>query len=126
MVWYPSVEDITCLNMLALDLSDDKHPHKLLGAREGIQAILDKVVREEEKGLTYQAALLTKELVLYHPFASGNHRTAYAAAKSFLRRNGKRLRIERFREAYPFIKDLERRSIEEIQEWIERGEKLLI
>ncbi len=87
---------------------------------------MDKVVREEEKGLTYQAALLMKELVLYHPFASGNHRTAYAAAKSFLRRNGKRLRIERFREAYPFIKDLERRSIEEIQEWIERGEKLLI
>jgi len=126
MVWYPSVEDIICLNMLALDLSDDKHPHKLLVSPKGIQAILNKVIREEEKGLTYQAALLMKELVLYHPFASGNHRTAYGVAMSFLRRNGKRLKIERFREAYSFVKDLERRTVQEIQEWIERGGQLLI
>jgi prophage maintenance system killer protein len=121
MVWYPSVDDIICLNVLALDLSDDKHPHKLLGVSEGIQAILDKVIREEARGLTYQAALLMKELVMLHPFAGGNHRTAYAAAKSFLRRNGRRLRIDRFSKAYPFIKDLENRSVGEIQDWIEHG-----
>jgi len=47
---------------LALDLSDDKHPHKLLGSPDGIHVIVSKVVQEEGKGVAYQAALLMKEL----------------------------------------------------------------
>ena len=123
MVWYPSVEDIVCLNMLSLSMTSDKHPFKLLGSHKGIQAIIESVMKEEEKGLSYQAAYLMKALVNYHAFGGGNHRTAYATIYSFLERNGKRLRVSNWNEAYPFIKNIERRSIEEVRRWIEHGQK---
>jgi len=123
MVWYPSVDDIICLNILVLDMTGDKHPYKLLGSREGIHAIIERVRREESKGPIYQAALLMKELVNRHPFDGANHRTAYAAAKSFLVRNGKRLQVKRWEDAYPFIRNVETCSIEKIQRWIERGQE---
>jgi prophage maintenance system killer protein len=53
--------------------------------------------------------------------AGANHRTAYGLAKMFLRRNGKRLRVDDFKNAYPFIKNVGAKSIREIQEWIEHG-----
>lgn len=123
MIWYPSVDDIICLNILVLDMTDDKHPHRLLGSREAIQVIIDKVRKGENRGLTYQAALLMKELAGQHVFDGANHRTAYAAARSFLLRNGRQLRIKRWTEAYPFIKSVETRSIEEIKRWIEHGQE---
>jgi len=42
-------------------------------------------------------------------------------AKMFLRRNGRRLRISDFGSAYPFIKNVGIKDIDEIREWIERG-----
>ncbi len=120
-VRYPSVDDVIDMNIFALDLSGDKHPHKLLGSRERIQAIIQKVKTEEIKGLTYQAALLMKELVSAHIFDGGNHRTAYGIAKMFLRRNGRRLRVLNWGDGYAFIKDLRSKPIEEIREWIEHG-----
>lgn len=52
MVWYPEVEDVVCVNIEVLDLTNDRHPHKLLGSRRGIQIIIDKVKNREESGLT--------------------------------------------------------------------------
>ena len=75
----------------------------------------------EGKGLTHQAAVLLKEMVRLHAFGSGNHRTGFLVACLFLKRNGRRMRIERFGDAYVFIKDIENKSVEQIQEWIERG-----
>jgi len=125
LVWYPSVDDIVCLNILALDMTGDRHPHKLLGSRKGIKSIIDAVRQEEDRGLAYQAAVLMKRLTGKHAFAGGNHRTAYLTAKSFIVRNGRRFRIDNFEEAYPFIKNLETTSIEEIKRWIEHGEESL-
>lgn len=121
MLWYPSVDDIICANAIAIDLGGDKHPPRLRGSREGIQRVTDLVKREEGRGLIYQAALLLKELSGRHFFDGGNHRTAYLVAKSFLFMNGKRLRVDRLEEAYPFIKNVESRSVEEIERWIEHG-----
>ena len=121
MIWYPSVDDVIDANILSLDLSGDKHNPKLLGSRKGIQAVLEEVKAAEEKGLTYQAALLMKRLVYRHFFDSGNHRTAYALAKMFLRRNGRRLRVTRFEQSYEFIRRIGTEEIEEIQEWVEHG-----
>jgi len=123
MVWYPSVDDIICLNVLVLDMTGDKHPYKLLGSHEGIQAIIEEAKQQEGRGLTYQAAVLLKRLSGHHPFSGGNHRTAYVVAKSFLLRNGKRLRVRDWDRAYPFIKNVENRTIEEIQRWIEHGQE---
>jgi prophage maintenance system killer protein len=79
------------------------------------------VAQAESKGLTYQAAMLMKELAELHAFDGGNHRTAFVVTVLFLRQNGKRMKIGRFGDAYAFIRDLESKSIEQIQEWIERG-----
>jgi len=122
MVWYPSVDDIVCLNILVLEMTGNRHPHRLLGSREGLQAVIEEVRREEARGLTYQAALLMKELAGLHAFAGGNHRTAYATAKSFLLRNGRHIRVKDFLDAYLFVKNIEYRSLDEIQQWIEQGE----
>jgi len=94
----------------------------MLGSREGLQAVIDKVRREEARGLTHQAALLMKELAGLHAFAGGNHRTAYATAKSFLLRNRRHIRIKDFLDAYSFVKNIEYRGLNEIQQWIEREE----
>jgi hypothetical protein len=94
-VWYPSVDDIADINITALDIGRDKHPHRLLYPRSGVQAVIDRVRASEDRGLNYQAALMIKELARSHLFAGGNHRTAYLVAKCFLRRNGKRFKVAR-------------------------------
>jgi len=121
LVWYPSVDDVIDANILSLDLSGDRHNPRLIGSRKGIQTVLDEAKDAEEKGLSYQAALLMKRLIYRHFFDSGNHRTAYAIAKMFLRRNGRRLSVARFEEAYEFIRGIGAKEIEEIQRWIEHG-----
>jgi len=122
MTWYPSVEDIVDANITVLDISADRHPHKLLVIPEAIQSIIDRMVEVEGKGLTWQAAYLMKELVNLHAFDGGNHRTAYLVAKMFLRRNGKRLSVDRLDSAYLFISHIQLKTVEQVQDWIEHGE----
>ncbi len=121
-VWYPSLDDIVFTNfgVVSLDL-DDKHPHRLLISSEGIQAILAHVRESEAQGIIYQAAQLMSELVRLHPFAGGNHRTAYIAACVFLKRNGRHPKVDRFKDGYAFIKDLQNKTLQQIQEWLEHG-----
>ncbi len=118
MVWYPTVDDIVCLNILALDMSRDPHPHKLIGSTQGIKVKIEQAIQREHMGLVHQAAFLIRELAGLHVFAGGNHRTAYAVGKSFLIRNGRRLRAVSWEAAYPFIKNVELRTVAEIEEWI--------
>lgn len=103
MVWYPSADDAIDMNINALDLSGDKHPYKMLGSEKRIQVILDSVREEESKGLSYQAVLIMKAFASAQVFAGGNHRTGYSLGKMFLRRNGRRLKVSYFQNAYPFI-----------------------
>jgi prophage maintenance system killer protein len=122
MTWYPSVEDIIDANITVLDIGGDKHPHRLLLRAEAIQGVIDRIAEAEGRGLVYQGAFLMKELVNLHAFDGGNHRTAYLVTKMFLRRNGERLRIEHLDRAYLFISQIETKTVEQIQEWIEHGE----
>jgi len=122
MTWYPSVEDIIDANITVLDISVNKHPHKLLVAPQAIQSVIDRVIEVEKKGLMCQAAYLMKGLVTLHAFAGGNHRTAYLVAKMFLRRNDKRLTVDRLDMAYLFISQIETKTVEQVQDWIEHGE----
>lgn len=98
-----------------------KHPHKLLISPQGIQSVIDRIRTMEEMGITCQAAHLMQELVRLHPFAGGNHRTAYVIAGVFLLRNGRHFKTDRFEDAYLFIRDVGSKSIQEIQKWIEHG-----
>lgn len=122
MTWYPSVEDVIDANITVLDISADKHPHKLLVIPQAIQSVIDRMIEIENKGLTCQAAYLMKELANLHAFDGGNHRTAYLVAKMLLRRNDKRLTVDRLDSAYLFISHIETKTIEQVQDWIEHGE----
>jgi len=122
MTWYPSVEDVIDANITVLDIGADKHPHKLLVIPQAIQSVIDRMIEIENKGLTCQAAYLMKELANLHAFDGGNHRTAYLVAKMFLRRNDKRLTVDRLDSAYLFISHIETKTIEQVQDWIEHGE----
>jgi len=115
------VDDVVCTNINVLDMTGDKHSSKVIMSLEGIQTIIDKVKKEEKKGLLYQTTFLMKELVCYHAFASGNHRTAYIVGKTFLYMNGRKFKRNNLEKAYPFIKDIEHRSIQEIERWIKHG-----
>lgn len=121
MTWYPSVDDVIDANIIALDVSGDKHPHRLSVSRKAIESIIDGVRAEEHKGLTYQAARLMRDLIRFHPFDGGNHRAAYLVVKMFLWRNGMRLRVEGFEAAYSFIRGVRDKTIEEVRDWIEHG-----
>jgi hypothetical protein len=94
---------------------------QLLGTREGIQSLLDYIKGDEAMGLTFQTAELMQMIAMRHLFDGANHRTGYAVAKVFLMRNGRHLRVNDFDKAYPFIKNIGNKNIDEIQEWIEHG-----
>lgn len=121
MVWYPSVDDVVDVNVGIIDATRDKHPHKLLLLPLAIESVLGRVRQIESRGIMRQAAVLMKELVGLHPFAGGNHRTAYIVAKLFLRRNGQRPRVARLEDAYAFIGEIERKRVEEVEEWLKYG-----
>jgi death-on-curing family protein len=121
MVWYPSVDDVVDVNVGVVDATRNKHPHGLLVSPLAIESVLERVRRVESEGTIRQAAQLMRELVVLHPFAGANHRTAYIVVKLFLRRNGRRPRIARLEGAYAFIGDLETKTVEEIEEWLKHG-----
>ncbi len=118
MVWYPLVDDIIEINKLALEESQDKHPHRLKSTHQGLQSLIDRIKKNEDCGLTYQAAQLMKDLLARHAFDNANHRTAYETARIFLRRNGVKVRTVQVEVAVPFVKSLPQKTIREVQAWI--------
>jgi prophage maintenance system killer protein len=119
MGYYPSASEVIEANKIALNMTRDKHPYKLRGSLKGIQHLIDDIGKEESKGLTYQAARFLKELVNYHAFDGGNHRTSYLVTLLFLTRNGQVLRSQQPTAEDEFLKDVQARPIEQVQEWIQ-------
>ncbi len=118
MVWYPSPDDVIKANVVAV--RKDKHKHRLRRSGHSIQATIDSVKKSESLGLTYQAARLMKELTALHAFDGGNHRTAYLIANVFLVKNGIEVKVVSAKISYAFAREIARRRIKEVQEWIEK------
>ena len=51
----------------------------------------------------------------------GNRRTAYEVTDTFLRMNGKRIKIADKQNIIRFIKDINQYSIEQVEDWLENG-----
>jgi len=117
MVWYPTAEDVVKANKRVV--RNDKHPHKLLRSVPAIQSLIVSIMESESMGLTYQVARFMKEFVYLHPFDGGNHRTAYTVATLFLIENEIAVRSVPVTVSYTFVRDLPKKSIKEIQEWIQ-------
>ena len=120
---YPSIDEIEEFNLLALAVIRVKKAdaHGILSEAK-IREAIDEC--KQEKGDVYsKAAALMRALVKKHAFASGNRRTAFISAKSFVLANGGHFRIaddpgnakamQGIRESYY--------SLEEISDWIKNG-----
>ena len=118
MVWYPSTDDIVDTNKMILLKGHDKHPHRLRGTRQGIQSLINRVMAAESRGLSYQTALLMKEILRMHVFDGGNHRTAYDTAELFLTQNGISVKDVPAPLAYEHIRAVPEKTVEEIETWI--------
>lgn len=91
---YPSVEDLVYTNRFSLERIKAKRAdaHDVIGG-----AALGNLLRacKRLKGDVYdKAACFMREIVQKHPFGSGNRRTAFLVAQTFLDTNGKKLNIE--------------------------------
>jgi death-on-curing family protein len=120
---YPSVEKIAEFNLLALALIKVKKgdAHQVL-SHSRIKGAIEECQNTE--GDVYKKAVaLLKALVKRHPFASGNRRTAFIAAKSFVLSNGGSFRIAddpHYARAMQGIRE-DYYADEEIMEWIRHG-----
>lgn len=120
---YPCVEDIEKCNVIVLGLIRAKkadRPRVLSRTK-----IMDAVRKcEEAEGDIYaKAAVMVKQLVSGHAFASGNRRTAFIVAKDFVLNNGGSFKIEDtpiYAKIMQKIREGRYRN-EQIAEWIRDG-----
>lgn len=122
-IGYPTAERIIEYNMLALDIIKVKKADKPKVL--SYQKILDAIEQcKQTHGDIYdKAAVLLKELVQKHPFASGNRRTAFITAKDFLLMNKAKFKVKD-EPAYAKVMTGIREgfySNEEIMEWLKNG-----
>ncbi|HLD33717.1 MAG TPA: type II toxin-antitoxin system death-on-curing family toxin [Candidatus Nanoarchaeia archaeon] len=120
---YPTVEKVVELNALILSIIHAKKGDKAeLLNRQKLNKILEDC--EACKGDIFdQAAILLKELVRQHPFASGNRRTALITTKYFLIENKEKFALPNEEEYARILVGIREDyySNEEIKEWIKHG-----
>lgn len=85
----------------------------------GLDFIINKV-QSSKTEIYHKAAMLLFEIVTSHPFVDGNKRTALEAADTFLRNNGKSLRIKDIKQAGEYIINIaeNKKNIFSIEHWI--------
>ena len=122
-VSYPSIEEVEEFNILVLNLIKVKRAdrHNVL-SRAKIRAAL-AACEAAEGGIYAKAAVLLEHLVKAHAFASGNRRTAFVAAKSFVLKNGGKFRIADDPSYARVMQGIRegRYAVPEIVEWISNG-----
>lgn len=120
---YPSPERIVEYNLLALELIQVKKADspKVLSMAK-LREIIEEC--EDKEGDIYdKAVIMLKGLIQKHPFASGNRRTAFIAAKDFVLKNHEKFRIKDdpiYARAMQGVRE-NYYSDKEIKEWIKYG-----
>ncbi len=120
---YPSPERIVEYNILALELIKVRKADrpKVLNL-PALRSVLDDC--ESAQGDVYdKAVVLLRGLVQKHPFASGNRRTAFIAAKDFLLRNNAKFGVKDDPGYARVMQGIRENfySEDEIKEWIKHG-----
>jgi prophage maintenance system killer protein len=120
---YPSVEEIEEFNLLALTLIKVKKAdaHKVLSRSKILAAI--EVCKNKDGDVYWKATALLIALVGAHAFASGNRRTAFIAAKSFVSSNKGRFMIVDDPAHAKVMRGIRENyySESEVMEWIKNG-----
>ncbi len=120
---YPSVEKVEEYNLLALALIKVKKAdsHKVLSSHKIQIAIKESAAAEGD--VYAKAAVLIRALARAHAFASGNRRTAFITAKSFVLSNKGQFRIAddpHYAKVMRGIRE-DYYTLDEIREWIQHG-----
>ncbi|MFH1649656.1 MAG: Fic family protein [Candidatus Woesearchaeota archaeon] len=123
VTWYPSVDEIVALNSFVLRRIVVKRADspRLLSYTK-LVSVIESV--QNTKGSVYaKAAVLLLGLVQAHVFASGNRRTALAAVKEFVVRNGGQFAVENVpKEASTLVGIREGfYTLEDISAWLKHG-----
>jgi len=113
---YPTTEEV-------IEINERLGEGGILVNKGNLEFILKKV--EVEKSFYKKATILLRDIIRLHPFLDGNKRTAFHTMLYFLELNGKRFkyghkdedRIEKMLNRIARNKE----TVNEIEEWIERG-----
>ncbi len=109
--------------MLSLSILKAKKADKAeVLSRVKLQEAID-ACRKRESDIYGKAAVLLKELVQKHPFASGNRRTSFVVAKEFVLSNGGKFNIKDDPSHANVMKGVRERyyTDDELAEWIKNG-----
>lgn len=117
-MWYPDKEFVVKIHTIVL--------LEPLGGFEGFERginIFDYILEEVKttKGIYRKAAVLLRRLVTDRIFKDGNHRTSYEVTKTFLEKNGKKMKFTNKEDIITFIKCIRRYNINEIEVWLKDG-----
>ncbi|ODS42351.1 MAG: hypothetical protein MSIBF_03220 [Candidatus Altiarchaeales archaeon IMC4] len=110
---YLTKESVMFVNEVINIMSNRKaDKYELLSTDGFIDAILEKV-RNTEGDVYDKAAVLMRELITCHGFASGNKRTAYITASYFIIKNGGKVKFKNFNKVETIIRNIRNFSTEE-------------
>ena len=120
---YPTPDDIISNNVLALALIRVKKADRPKILSQGKVRDCIKKCIETEGGVYEKAAVLLKEIVQKHAFASGNRRTAFLTAKQFLIANKQKIRVMDNPENARILLGIRENYYDdsEIKEWLKNG-----
>jgi death-on-curing family protein len=120
---YPSPEELVKLNEIALtEIKVKKADKPVLLSKSKIQDIIRRC--RYTKGDIYdKAVFLIEALIQKHPFASGNRRTAFLAAKDFLEINKSKFGVDNIPENSKVMLGIREGyySSIEVKEWLKNG-----
>ncbi|MCK4532082.1 MAG: Fic family protein [Candidatus Aenigmarchaeota archaeon] len=118
---YPSPDVVRYINEVVNLMSTRKaDAHKLLRSEEYIKRIIDDV--KSTRGDEYdKCAVLLRDLITTHGFASGNKRTAFIVSVYFLKKNGGRVKFRDFDKVEKILKNIRLYNIIEISNWLRTG-----
>ncbi len=120
---YPSVERIIEFNILAITLIRVKKADKAEVLNKPALFTIIRKCEDFEGDLYDKAAVLLKELVQKHVFASANRRTAFLTVKDFVLSNKGKLKIPNDIKQVPVMQGIREGfyTHEEIRAWIKNG-----
>ncbi len=123
VIIYPNVDVIIAFNALAITMFDVKKSDKVeMKSYSKISNAISKC-KVEEGDIFDKASVLLIELIVGHPFASGNRRTAFIATLDFLKLNRAKFGITDNIQNANVLKGIREGyySKNEIKEWIKNG-----
>ena len=120
---YPTTDELVEINKLVLiEIKVKKADKPELLSYSALKNCIENC--ENTEGDVYaKASILLKSLVLKHPFASGNRRTALVATKKFLLDNNVESKLKNDEEEAKVLKKIRYGEYkdEEIKEWLKTG-----